>query len=54
MVPRSCEGYRSYYFKPAEGVGKARDTKARTSITIVSPEADRVSVYGYTDCLRAK
>jgi hypothetical protein len=48
------QGYRSYYFKENEGVSKARDAKARTSLVIVSPEADRASLYGYTDCLRIK
>jgi hypothetical protein len=47
-------GYRSYYFNSNEGVSKARDAKAKTSLVIVSPEVDRASLYGYTDCLRNK
>jgi hypothetical protein len=48
------QGYRSYDYEPSRGVGKARDVKSRTSLLIVSPETDRVSLYGYTDCLRVK
>jgi hypothetical protein len=48
------QGYRSYDFEQSRGVGKARDAKSRTSLVIVSPETDRVSLYGYTDCLRVK
>lgn len=48
------QGYRSYDFEPGRGVGKSRDVKSRTSLLIVSPETDRVSLYGYTDCLRLK
>jgi outer membrane receptor for monomeric catechols len=48
------QGYRSYDFEQTRGIGKARDAKSRTNLLIVSPETDRVSLYGYTDCLRVK
>jgi hypothetical protein len=48
------QGYKSYYYRQDEGTAKARDAKSRTSLIIVSPEVDRVSLYGYTDCLRVK